>query len=95
MGDIGDLAAIRHQLEIMTVQLEVLVSRVETRIPLVDGFDDRLARAERIEKSLASAALKLAATKALSSWVPGAIAGGIAGAAAAWILLSAGIAGAH
>ena len=82
-----DLRAITSQLEVLTGQMRVLVSRVETRIPMVDGFDDRLARAESLEKSLASTILKIAGARAMASWIPGAVAGAIAGASAAWVVL--------
>lgn len=86
---------IRAQLRVLTDQIQVLAARVETRIPLVDGFDDRIARAEALEKSLASALLKVAAARTLSSWIPGAVAGAVAGATVAWVFFHSALALAH
>lgn len=83
------------RVDLLVAQVQVLASRLETRIPLVDGFDDRIARAESLEKSLASVALKLAGTKALTSWVPGAVAGAVAGATVAWVFFHSALALAH
>ena len=93
----NDLDGIRGQLELLTSKVDTLIHRIETRIPMVDGFDDRITRCEVMTKSLANTALKLAAAKVLTSWVPGAIAGAVAGAAVALGILGllGGVAMAH
>lgn len=91
----NDLDGIKAQLEALTTEVqnlkgvqELLIHKFETRIPLVDGFDDRIARCEATARTLTNTALKLAATKALTSWIPGAIAGAIAGGTVALALLA-------
>jgi hypothetical protein len=79
---------IKAQLETLTSLVKTLITKVETRIPMVDGFDDRITRIESLAKAQANIAFKLAAAKALTSWVPGAVAGAIAGAVAAITLMS-------
>jgi hypothetical protein len=82
------LEEIKTRLDKLTVLTAQLVTVVETRRVLVEGFDDRLARAESLERSLGTTALKIAAARALTSWVSGAIAGGVAGGVVAWIILA-------
>lgn len=73
------------------IRVEALLSHltmvVESRRTLVDGFDDRLVRMEKLEKSLGSTALQLAAARAMTHWVSGAVSGAIAGGVVAWIVL--------
>lgn len=70
-------------------QLAHLITVIETRKVLVDGFDDRLVRMEKLERSLGSTALQLAAARVMTHWISGAISGAIAGGvvAAAVLLL--------
>jgi hypothetical protein len=79
---------IKAQLDILTSRITTLITKVETRIPMVDGFDDRITRVESLAKTQTNIAFKLAAARALSSWVPGALAGALAGAVAATALMS-------
>jgi hypothetical protein len=92
-----DLDGVKQQLEALGGKLDILITRVETRIPLADGFDDRLARVEILTEKLGNTALKLATARMLTSWVPGAIAGAVAGGAVALALLGllGGVALAH
>jgi hypothetical protein len=76
-----------NDLEQIKAKLDHLITVVETRKALVERFDDRLFRAEKLERSLATTMLTLAATR---SWVPGAIAGAVAGGVVAWALTLAG-----
>jgi hypothetical protein len=87
-------ADLKDQIHNVGELVKLVITKLETRIKLVDEFDDRLVRAESLEKSLAAVAFKLAAAKALTSWVPGALAGAVAGATAALLLASC-IAGAR
>lgn len=100
----NDLDEIKAQLGALTSAVEalrgvqnLLILKVETRIPLADGFDDRISRVEGLTKSLANTALKLAGARMLTSWVPGAIAGAVAGAVVAvgMLTLLGGVAMAH
>ena len=88
-------ASIHEKLNALGGKLDLLITRVEVRLPAVEHFDDRLSGVEGAAKSLADVSLKLSVAKALTSWVPGALAGAVAGAAVAWVLLASGIAGAH
>ena len=88
-------ASIHEKLNALGGKLDLLITRVEVRLPAVEHFDDRLSRVEGLHKNLSNIALKLAAARVLTSWVPGALAGAVAGAAVAWVLLASGIAGAH
>jgi hypothetical protein len=74
-------------LELINIKLDKLITVVETEKVLVSRFDDRLFRAEKLERSLATTMLALAATR---SWVPGAVAGAVAGGVVAWVLTIAG-----
>lgn len=75
-----------NDLEIIKGKLDHLITVVETRKALVERFDDRLVRAEKLERSLGSTALKLAAARALTTWPTAAVAGAIAGGLVAWFL---------
>jgi hypothetical protein len=86
---------IHAKLDALNGKLDRLITRVEVRLPAVEHFDDRLTSVEGVAKSLTNVSLKLAATKVLTSWVPAAFAGAIAGGAVAWVMLASGIAGAH
>ena len=85
MTDNKDEVAI--QLAGVKDQLAHLITVIETRKVLVDGFDDRLVRMEKLEKSLGSTALQLAAARVMTHWFSGAISGAIAGGVVAWIIL--------
>jgi hypothetical protein len=91
----NDIDQIKRALRDQENLIRLVITKIETRIPMVDGFDDRLSRAEGLARSLTNTSLKLAAIRGLTSWVPGAVAGAVAGATVAWIMLSSGIAGAH
>jgi hypothetical protein len=91
----NDIEQIKRALHNQTELLKLVITKIETRIPLVDGFDDRLVRAEGLARSLTNTALKLAAVRGLTSWVPGAVAGAVAGGVVGWILLASAIANAH
>lgn len=65
-----------------------IASVVEVERRLVDQFDDRLARAEALEKGLGSTAMKLAMARLPTSILAGAIGGVLAAATVAYLLLS-------
>jgi hypothetical protein len=67
---------------------------IEVERRLVDRFDDRLARAETLERNLGTTALKLAMARVSSGAIAGGLAGLVAAAAVAWLLF-AGVAQAH
>jgi hypothetical protein len=71
-----------------------IVAVVEVERKLVDRFDDRLSRAESLERSLGNAVMKLALVKLPANLVAGAVAGLVAGGAVAYFLLSS-VAQAH
>jgi hypothetical protein len=81
-----------NDLEQIKAKLDHLITVVETRRVLVERFDDRLVRAEKLERGLGTTALKLAAARAATSWVGGAVAGAVAGAVVALIFLHSAIA---
>jgi hypothetical protein len=85
----------KNDLERIEAKLDHLILVVETRRALVEGFDDRLDRADKLEKSLASTMLKLAASRFLSNGGAGAVAGAVAGAIVVGIAFLSGIASAH
>jgi hypothetical protein len=74
-----------------------IASVVEVERRLVDRFDDRLARAEALEKSLGSTVMKLTLARLPTSIAAGAIAGLVAAAAVTYLLFGGfgGIASAH
>lgn len=84
-----DIELIQTHLTQVEALLSHLITVVETRKTLVDGFDDRLVRIEKLERSLGSTALQLAAARVMTHWISGAISGAIAGGvvAAAVVLL--------
>ena len=86
---------LQESIDALHGKLDRLITRVEVRLPAVEHFDDRLSRVETLHKNLSNIALKLAAARVLTSWVPGAIAGAVAGATVAWIVFASAIAGAH
>jgi len=89
-----------NDLERIEAKVDTVITKLEAHLRVVDGFDDRIARAETLaeklgamERSLASTAMRLAFSKALTGWVPGALAGAVAGAVVSLIL--AGVASAR
>ena len=84
----NNIELLRTDISKLTTLVEHLVTVVETRRTLVDGFDDRLSRAERLERSLGSTAIQLAAARAMTHWASGAVSGAIAGSVAAWALIT-------
>ena len=60
---------------------------VEVERRLVDRFDDRLARAELLEKSLGSTAVKLAMARVSAGALAGLVSGAVAAGAVAYLLL--------
>ena len=92
MADPG-LDEVIRRLDLHQGLLTTIITKIEARIPSVDELETRIRRAEKTEAHLATLGMKLAATKALSSWVPGAVAGAIA--ALAVVSLLQGIALAH
>lgn len=94
-GSKSDTALIHEKLNALAGKLDFLITRVEVRLPAAEHYDDRLHAVEKIHRRLTDVALKLSAAKMLTSWVPGAVAGAVAGAGVAWVLLASGIAGAH
>jgi hypothetical protein len=85
----NDLEQIKAAIGLHTAKLEHLITVVETRRVLVDRFDDRLARAETLERSLATTSLKLAAARAVTGLPAAAFAGAVAGLTVAWMFLHA------
>jgi hypothetical protein len=91
----NDLDRLHDRIDALHGLVTILVTKVETRLPDADTTVDRILTLERVERSAANTALKLAAARAIVSWWPGALAGAAAGGVVAWILLAARIAGAH
>ena len=89
----NDLQRLERKIDQLSASTAHLITVVETRKALVEGFDDRLAKAETLERGLASTTLRLAAARVMSSGVAGAIAGLVAGGVVAWLFQ--GIALAH
>ena len=92
----NDLEQIKAALGIVTAKLDQLTAKqehlivvVETRKTLVERFDDRLARAETLEKTLGTTAFKLAAARAMTGLPAAAFAGAVAGLTVAWMFLHA------
>lgn len=86
IGSVNDLELVRADIAKLTALVEQLVTVVETRRTLVDRFDDRLSRAERLQRSLGSTALQLVAARAITHMASGAVSGAIAGGVVAWFL---------
>ena len=86
------LEQIKSALEQLTGRVSHLITVVETRRVLVERFDDRLARAEKLERGLGTTALKLAAARAVTGLPAAAFAGAVAGLTVAWMFLHAAIA---
>jgi hypothetical protein len=91
----NDLEQIKVALELLTGKVSHLITVVETRRVLVEKFDDRLVRAEKLERALGTTALKLAAARAITSLPTAAFAGAVAGLVVAWVFLHSAIALAH
>lgn len=77
----------------MEERLTALILRLEERLQPLENIDARLEqiisterRIINTERVLTNLSLKLAASRFISSWVPGAIAGSISGAVVALII---------
>jgi hypothetical protein len=88
-GPPNDLEQIKSALELLTGKVSHLITVVETRRVLVERFDDRLVRAEKLERALGTTALKLAAARAITGLPAAAFAGAVAGLTVAWMFLHA------
>jgi hypothetical protein len=84
---------ILRRLDLHEGLLKTIITKVEARTIDAEVLEDKIRRLERTESSLADISFKLAAAKALSSWVPGAVAGAVA--ALVVVSLLQGIALAH
>jgi hypothetical protein len=84
----NDLQQIKAQLEQVGAKVDHLITVVETRKALVEGFDDRVARLDVLEKKLGTTALSLMGARMFSGPLAGAIAGAVVAAIVAWSLLS-------
>ena len=89
----NDIQLIKMQLDRVEAKTDHLITVVETRKALTEGFDDRIVKLDTLERSLATTALKLAGSRVLANF-GGAIAGVAAGVCAAWYFLSS-VASAH
>jgi hypothetical protein len=83
-------------------RLAGLITRLEVGLAHLEKLGDHIARNEDVavrlvatEKHLATIAWSLTATRFMASWIPGALAGAVAGSIVAMILLGAKVAGAH
>jgi acyl transferase domain-containing protein len=83
-----DIEIVKEHLTKMEALLAHLTTVIETRKTLVDGFDDRLARMEKLQRSLGTTAFQLAAARVMTHWISGAISGALAGGVAAAVILS-------